>query len=390
MAEQPQVDVVVVGRRDRRAVHAPPPAPAGHVAPSCSRRATTSAARGTGTATRAPAATSRPPTTRTRSTPSSRPSGRGRRSTPPSPRSSATCSTSPSKLRPAPRHPLLHPGRRRPRGTTPRRRGRSRTEHGRRPHLPLVRDGHRLPVDAEGRPTSRAPTASPGEVYFTSRWPHEGVDFTGKRVGVIGTGSSGIQSIPLIAEQAAELTVFQRTPNFSLPAQQRPAARRAPGRRSPRTATRYRAAGKWSPSAGVPRPEPPVDAPVHVRARSSGPASSRRGRPVSCSPSLGVFADQVTNREANDVVAEFVRDKIRAIVDDPQTAEDAVPEGPPVRHQAPVPRHRLLRDLQPAPRARWSTCASTPIDDDHRDRHRDDRRGRSSSTSSSSPPASTR
>ena len=60
-------------------------------------------------------------------------------------------------------------------------------------------------------------------MYFTSRWPHEGVDFTGKRVAVIGTGSSGIQSIPLIAEQAAELTVFQRTPNFSVPAHNGPA-----------------------------------------------------------------------------------------------------------------------------------------------------------------------
>lgn len=57
-----------------------------------------------------------------------------------------------------------------------------------------------------------------GEVYVTGRWPHEGVDFTGKRVAVIGTGSSGIQSIPIIAEQAKELVVFQRTPNFSMPA----------------------------------------------------------------------------------------------------------------------------------------------------------------------------
>src|SRR6266571_6970091 len=57
-----------------------------------------------------------------------------------------------------------------------------------------------------------------GEVYFTGRWPHQEVKLAGKRVAVIGTGSSGIQSIPLIAEQAAELTVFQRTPNFSRPA----------------------------------------------------------------------------------------------------------------------------------------------------------------------------
>ena len=57
-----------------------------------------------------------------------------------------------------------------------------------------------------------------GEKYFTSRWPHAPVDFTGKRVAVIGTGSSGVQSIPLIARQARQLVVFQRTPSFSIPA----------------------------------------------------------------------------------------------------------------------------------------------------------------------------
>ena len=62
-----------------------------------------------------------------------------------------------------------------------------------------------------------------GEVYFTGRWPHREVQLAGKRVAVIGTGSSGIQSIPLIAEQAAHLTVFQRTPNFALPAHNGPA-----------------------------------------------------------------------------------------------------------------------------------------------------------------------
>ena len=54
-----------------------------------------------------------------------------------------------------------------------------------------------------------------GASYTTGRWPHSGVDFTGKRVAVIGTGSSGVQAIPLIAKQAAELTVFQRTANFA-------------------------------------------------------------------------------------------------------------------------------------------------------------------------------
>src|SRR6202050_5728187 len=63
-----------------------------------------------------------------------------------------------------------------------------------------------------------------GENYYTHRWPHERVDFTGKRVAVIGTGSSGIQSIPIIAAEAAQLTVFQRTPNFSIPAHNGPAS----------------------------------------------------------------------------------------------------------------------------------------------------------------------
>ena len=58
--------------------------------------------------------------------------------------------------------------------------------------------------------------------YHTGQWPHEGVDFTGLRVGVVGTGSSGIQCIPVIAQQCAHLTVFQRTPNFSIPARNAP------------------------------------------------------------------------------------------------------------------------------------------------------------------------
>ena len=69
-----------------------------------------------------------------------------------------------------------------------------------------------------------------GEVYHTAHWPHEPVDFTGKRVAVIGTGSSGIQSIPIIAEQADALYVFQRTPNYSVPAGNRAADRRRPRR----------------------------------------------------------------------------------------------------------------------------------------------------------------
>src|SRR4029453_9692753 len=63
-----------------------------------------------------------------------------------------------------------------------------------------------------------------GNWFHTGRWPHEGVDFSGQRVGVVGTGSSGIQSIPVIAQQASHVVVFQRTPNFSLPARNKPLA----------------------------------------------------------------------------------------------------------------------------------------------------------------------
>src|SRR6185369_8629464 len=63
-----------------------------------------------------------------------------------------------------------------------------------------------------------------GKVYHTGMWPHEGVNFSGLRVAVVGTGSSGIQAIPHIAQQAKHLHVFQRTANFSLPARNQPMA----------------------------------------------------------------------------------------------------------------------------------------------------------------------
>ncbi|OGB08244.1 MAG: steroid monooxygenase [Burkholderiales bacterium RIFCSPHIGHO2_12_FULL_69_20] len=157
-----------------------------------------------------------------------------------------------------------------------------------------------------------------GEVYTTGRWPHAGVDFTGKRVAVIGTGSSGIQSIPLIAQQAAQLTVFQRTPNYSIPAGNGPVR---PERLAPLAADRdaYRLAAKWS-RAGVP------SEPTQVYGRYSTPevqterfeAAWATGELV---PILGVFADQILFPDANAIVAGKVREKIHAVVDNPETAE---------------------------------------------------------------------
>ena len=156
-----------------------------------------------------------------------------------------------------------------------------------------------------------------GEVYFTSRWPHAGVDFTGKRVAVIGTGSSGIQSIPLIAAQASQLTVFQRTPNFSIPAGNGPVA---PERRAPLDADRsaYRTAGKWS-RAGVP------SEPTQIYGRYSPPEVHRQRFEAAWQtgeliPILGVFADQILFPDANAIVAGMVREKIGAVVHNPETA----------------------------------------------------------------------
>ena len=118
-----------------------------------------------------------------------------------------------------------------------------------------------------------------GEVYFTSTWPHEGVDFTGKRVAVIGTGSSGIQSIPLIAEQADRLTVFQRTANFSIPARNGPPSpERLAAIETDRAAYRERGQACRGP---VSRPRSPRSPAPGRPTRCAVSASRRRGRPAS-------------------------------------------------------------------------------------------------------------
>ena len=114
------------------------------------------------------------------------------------------------------------------------RRGDEPLERRDRPRRPRCRPGSASWPPAAS-PTSQVPDfkgleSFAGKWYHTGRWPHEGVDFTGQRVGVIGTGSSAIQSIPIIAEQAAHLYVFQRTPNYSMPAQNAPARSRVRAR----------------------------------------------------------------------------------------------------------------------------------------------------------------
>ena len=157
-----------------------------------------------------------------------------------------------------------------------------------------------------------------GDLYYTGRWPHDRVDFAGKRVGVIGTGSSAIQSIPIIASQAAEVTVFQRTPNFSLPAYNGP-VRPDDAARINADRVSYREAARWS-SGGVPR-EIPVDSALAVSDEVRRARYERAWQEGTIFSMMGSFNDIMINAEANATAAEFVRDKIRSAVDDPATAE---------------------------------------------------------------------
>ena len=166
-----------------------------------------------------------------------------------------------------------------------------------------------------------------GPTYSTGRWPHEGVDFTGKKVAVIGTGSSAIQSIPIIAGQAGELTVFQRTPNFSLPAHNGPVD---DAKRAELDADRsgYRELARWS-SAGVPREIPELGA-LMVTEEERQARYERAWDEGTIFSLLGSYNDLIVNKDANDTAAEFVRNKIRQTVDDPDTAEALCPTTYPI------------------------------------------------------------
>jgi cation diffusion facilitator CzcD-associated flavoprotein CzcO/acetyl esterase/lipase len=161
-----------------------------------------------------------------------------------------------------------------------------------------------------------------GEVYFTGRWPHEKVDFTGKRVAVIGTGSSGIQAIPLIAEEAAQLTVFQRTPNYSVPAHNGPPPAWALEALATDRAA-YREGARWS-RGGIPMELTELTAAMLTpeQQRERFEAAYAAGHLFDI---LGVFADQGINPAANEILCELIREKIRQRVDDPETAEALCP-----------------------------------------------------------------
>ena len=166
-----------------------------------------------------------------------------------------------------------------------------------------------------------------GPTYHTGCWPHEGVDFTGQRVGVIGTGSSAIQSIPQIAAQAERVTVFQRTPNFSIPAHNGPiAADVLADWKANRAHYRHKAKTEGFGIILVDQSEQlAVEASPEERQKVYEDRWGRGGFAMG-----GAFADIIFDKVANDTAAEFVRGKIREIVKDPAVAEILSPRTYPI------------------------------------------------------------
>jgi cyclohexanone monooxygenase len=166
-----------------------------------------------------------------------------------------------------------------------------------------------------------------GKVYHTGHWPHEPVDFTGQRVGVIGTGSSAIQSVPVIAEQASHLTVFQRTANFSIPA--RNAALTPEERDSFRSNyPEIRRIAREEMKNGIVQEVPDrgaLDDGDNERRAKYEVRWARGGLTF-----MGVYNNLALDKAANDTAANFVREKIAEIVKDPQTAKLLQPNNHPI------------------------------------------------------------
>jgi len=174
--------------------------------------------------------------------------------------------------------------------------------------------------DIPGRDTFAGPT------FHTGRWPHEGVDFSEQRVAVIGTGSSAVQSIPIIARHAAELTVLQRTATYSVPAYNAPLSpeHRAGVKaryRDVRATNRTTFTGYGALSALALQTRPFSEMDDEERHERLEEAWQVGGLTF-----LGVFMETIISAEVNEYVAEFVRSKIREIVHDPEIAELLCPK----------------------------------------------------------------
>jgi len=165
-----------------------------------------------------------------------------------------------------------------------------------------------------------------GKTYHTGNWPHEDVNLTGLRVGVIGTGSSAIQAIPVIAAQAKHLTVFQRTPNFSIPTRNRPMdatyeqswKQDYPARRALARTLRSGVVTDLNDKSAMAVSEAERQQTYEERWQLGGTSF------------MAAFNDLSVNKASNDTAADFVRAKIRDMVHDPAVAEILLPNNHPI------------------------------------------------------------
>ncbi|UTI62646.1 alpha/beta hydrolase fold domain-containing protein [Paraconexibacter antarcticus] len=166
-----------------------------------------------------------------------------------------------------------------------------------------------------------------GEIHRTSSWPHEPVDLTGKRVGVIGTGSTGLQVIPEVARACAHLTVFQRTANFAAPLGNRPLTEEE-SRHQAENHAEVRAGSRdnfLGAPYGIGRPSALLDSPEERKKLYDEFYYPGGGFRLV----VGTYQDLLVNKEANDTIADYLRDRIRERVNDPATAELLCPTDHP-------------------------------------------------------------
>ncbi len=176
-------------------------------------------------------------------------------------------------------------------------------------------------LSATNRPRIADLESFAGPTFHTGEWPREPVDFRGQRVGVIGTGSSAIQSIPVIAEQAGHLFVFQRTPHYTVPAHNAPLAPDyVQAIKRDYRALRVRARQMFSGIDFRLNPKSALEVDETVRRREYEARWAYGGTTF-----MGAFSDLLFDRAANETAAEFVRAQIRGIVRDPKVAEALSP-----------------------------------------------------------------
>lgn len=161
-----------------------------------------------------------------------------------------------------------------------------------------------------------------GEIIHSGVWPKHPVDFTGKRVAIIGTGSSGMQMTPVIAQQAAHLTVFQRTPNYSIPAANAPVTEEEDRRvKADYRARREQCLNSPTGLGFMPNRQSALDADPQEREKAYEAAWNRLGFGFALA-----YYDILLSKPANDTAAEFIRRKIGSAIDDPVLREKLVPK----------------------------------------------------------------